>query len=187
MLSPATFSQYSNDASKLLVSLTPANGRLDLIEPQISMQDQFQFFERSAKINKDTNYRCDGCIQGKEENPLSQSFFSAANIDHLQTQMRHDVYRLSQGKFSIPEQNRDQLYLIMDGMYYQYARFSKTRSVQEQTDELNARVLKYVVPFLYNEAIAYFKYIRDVSTLVEPMARPAKVDRDYKDLAPLSF
>lgn len=169
------------DPAQIIAVPSAANGRIDIVQPP-SIDQRFLMYERTAKENKATDYRKGAPIYGKEQTVLSTAFFSAPNVRILQNALRADVYELSNGKFSIPEQNEDQLLQIMDGMFYQYARFDPAKSVREQIDGLNKRVLAYIVPYLYNEAVAYFKYIRDASTLVTPIDRSMRVDRDYKDL-----
>ena len=55
-----------------------------------------------------------------------------------------------------------------------YLQFSKNLAfdIRNQLQELNKHVLEYAVPQLYNEAVSYLKYKRDVSTLPTPMDLP---------------
>ena len=69
----------------------------------------------------------------------------------------------------------------MRGMYLQYAEHYAD-NIRGQIERLNKLVLDYVVPKLYNEAVAYEKYCRDQSTLVTPLPLPLQHNRDYKQL-----
>lgn len=157
------------------------NGRVNLVEmppPEL----RFAIYDRIAIKNRATDYRAPA-NNGLEESPLSFAFFSAGNIQILQNGLRAGVYNISNGKFAVPPQNIDQLKIIMRTIYYQYGRYvSATNPIPDQVAELNKRVLEYVVPYVYNEAIAYLKYCEDQSSLVVPLDLPKQNDRDYKPL-----
>jgi len=169
-----------NNVDKINMAPVQSNGRISLME-QPPKEIQFAMFERVAKQNRAIDYRAPANNNGLEDNLLSYAFFSGGNIQILQNGLRAGVYNLSEQNFSIPPQNSDQLVIIMRTMYYQYAKFNQD-PISQQVAALNNRVLEYVVPFLYNEAVAYYKYIRDQSTLVIPLERAAGVDRDFKEL-----
>lgn len=156
------------------------NGRVNLVEtppPEL----RFAIFDRIAIKNRATDYRV--CMNnGLEDTPLSIAFFSAGNIQILQNGLRAGVYNISNGKFSVPPQNIDQLKIIMRTMFYQYAEHSNSESVPNQISKLNKRVLEYVVPYVYNEAISYVKYCEDQSTIAIPLDLPKQNDRDFKEL-----
>jgi Family of unknown function (DUF5761) len=156
------------------------NGRVNLVEtppPEL----RFAIFDRIAIKNRATDYRTP-LNNGLEESQLSYAFFSAGNIQILQNGLRAGVYSISNGKFSVPPQNIDQLKIIMRTIYYQYAQHSNSEPIPKQIEELNRRVLEYVVPYVYNEAIAYVKYCEDQSTIAMPLELPRQNDRDYKEL-----
>jgi hypothetical protein len=155
------------------------NGRVNIIsEP--SPDVRFKMQERVAVKNKTTAYR--EALTGTWENsPLSQTFFSDANIQILQNGLRAGVYELAEGKFSIPPQNIDNLKVIMRSTYMQYAEHLPT-GIREQIERLNKIVLDYCVPTVYKEAVGYLKYCQDQSSLVMPMERPQPVDRQFKQL-----
>ena len=155
------------------------NGRLNLIEEQ-DPKAQFQLFEKVAIKNKATEYRAP--LEGVwENNVLSQAFFSKENIQILQNGLRAGVYHLSKNKFFIPPQNQDQLKIVMRSTYLQYAKHQPT-DIAGQIKELNDMVLDYCVPYVYNECVAYMKYLQDQSTIAIPLDRELPVDRDHKQL-----
>lgn len=156
------------------------NGRVNIVE-QPPADIKFAMFDRIAIKNRAVDYRAP-LNNGWEDTQLSDAFFSAGNIQILQNGLRAGVYNISKGEFSIPPQNIDQLKIIMRTMFYQYARFSPTTPIRDQISELNQRVLDYVVPYLYNEAIAYVKYCEDQSSLVMPLDLPKQNERDFKGL-----
>ena len=155
------------------------NGQVDLLEPQ-DPTIQFKMFEKIAVRNKATEYR--NPLEGIwEDNILAQVFFSADNIQIIQNGLRAGVYRLSKQKYVIPPQNLDALKVIMRSTYLTYAKHSPN-NITEQVETLNALVLDYCIPFVYNECVSYVKYLEDQSTLVVPLEREVRPDREYKQL-----
>lgn len=155
------------------------NGRVNIVE-QPPADIKFAMFDRIAIKNRAVDYRAP-LNNGWEDTPLSYAFFSAGNIQILQNGLRAGVYNISNGEFSIPPQNIDQLKIIMRTMFYQYASFSN-EPIPKQITQINKHVLDYIVPYLYNEAIAYVKYCQDQSTLVMPLDLPKQNERDFKPL-----
>jgi hypothetical protein len=155
------------------------NGRVNLMEPEDPMV-RFQMFERIAIKNKASEYRnpLDGIW---EENLLSKTFFSVENVQILQNGMRAGVYRLSKDQYVIPPQNLEALKIVMRSIYLQHAKHSQA-PIREQVATLNQLVLEYCVPYVYNECVAYIKYLQDQSTLVVPLDREVRPDREYKQL-----
>lgn len=155
------------------------NGRVNLMEAEDPMV-QFQMFERIAIKNKATEYR--NPLEGIwEQNILSQTFFSVENIQILQNGLRAGVYRLSKDQYVVPPQNLEALKIVMRSIYLQHAKHSPNQ-IREQVAKLNQLVLEYCVPFVYNECVSYIKYLQDQSTLVVPLDREVRPDREYKQL-----
>jgi len=155
------------------------NGRVNILEPE-DPDVRFRMFEKIASKNKPTEYR--DALEGNwEHNVLSQVFFSAENMQIIQNALRAGVYSMSNSKIVVPPQNIDALRVIMRSTYLQYAQHYPTR-ITEQVVRLNNYVLDYSIPFVYNEAVAYHKYLEDQSTLVMPMQYPMHHDKQYKQL-----
>jgi len=145
----------------------------------------FRMHERVNVRNKPTEYS--EALNGTMEwNVLAQVYFSAENMQIVQNALRANVYKLSGGKINIPNQNVDNLKIIMREIYMEYAEHYP-RDIKGQVERLNQLVLDSVVPKLYSEAVSYMKYLVDQSTLVEPMDRPLPSDRTYKQLQPNPF
>ena len=155
------------------------NGRVDVLsqeEPDV----KFKMFEKIAIRNRATTYG--ESLNGIwEDNVLSQVFFSEGNIQIIQNAIRSGVFRLSNSKYNVPPQNIDQLKIVMRSTYLQYAKHS-ANDITLQVKELNELVLDYCIPFVYNEGISYIKYLQDQNTLVMPLDREMRPDREYKQL-----
>jgi hypothetical protein len=162
-----------------IIDMDKYNGRVNVLEPE-DPTIQLKMFERIALKNKATEYR--NSLQGEwEDNVLAQVFFSAENIQIIQNGLRAGVYRLSKKEYVIPPQNQDALKVIMRSIYLQYARHSP-HNITKQVEALNDMVWDYAIPFVYNETVSYMKYLRDQSTLVMPMERSIRPDKEYHQL-----
>jgi hypothetical protein len=162
-----------------ILNLERYNGRVNILEPP-SPDIRFQMQERIAVKNKATEYR-EALTGVWETNLLGQVFFSTGNIQILQNGLRAGVYKMSDNKFVVSEQNIDNLKVIMRSIYLQYAQHN-VADITAQVSKLNKLVLDYVVPAVYNEAMGYMKYCQDQSSLVVPLDLPRNHDRDYKQL-----
>lgn len=155
------------------------NGRIDILS-QESPDTKFKMFEKISKQNRSTAYS-DALNGVFEDNVLAQVYFSEGNIQIIQNAIRSGVFKLSKEKYNIPLQNIDQLKIIMRSTYLQYAKHSAI-NITGQVEQLNELVLDYCIPFVYNSAISYIKYLQDQSTLVVPLEREIRPDREYKQL-----
>jgi len=145
----------------------------------------FRMHERVNIRNKATDYN-DALNGTLEWNILAQVYFSAENIQIIQNAIRANVYKYSGGKINVPNQNIDNLKIVMRGVYMEYAEHYPT-NIKGQVERLNKLVLDYAVPNVYSEAVAYFKYLVDQSTLAMPLELPEVSDRVYKQLEPRPF
>jgi hypothetical protein len=176
MFSKPNFQSYGDNSYTPIVKY---NGRVNIAEFEDSTA-RFRMMERVNAKNKSHNYY--EALNGTMEwNALAQNYFSSKNIDHLQTKMREEIFKMSGGKFIIPLQNIDVVKMVMRNVFTDYAE-QYTQQVEQQTQFLNQHVLKILVPRIYTEALAYEKYIEAQSTLITPFDLPKNVDRDWKDL-----
>ena len=171
------FSQSVNSVDKIL-DLEKYNGRINIVENPNKMP-----FEMSEKIevdNKVTDFR-DATRGIINETPLSKLFFSKENIQIIQNGMRNGVYKMSNGKYVIEDQNVDTLKVVMRALFLEYAKHQQTNIVG-QIEELDNIVVDYCVPKIHSESIAYEKYCYDQSTIAIPMELPNNHDRNFKQL-----
>lgn len=160
------------------------NGLVDIAILQ-DPDAMFRMHERVNIRNKPTEYS--EALNGTMEwNVLAQVYFSAENMQIVQNALRASVYKLSGEKINIPNQNVDNLKIIMRGIYMEYAEHYP-KDIKGQVNRLNQLVLDYAVPKVYSEAIGYFQYLVSQSTLAMPMDRPIPNDRTYKQLDPRPF
>ena len=155
------------------------NGRVIIAQPP-NPEILFKMTEKISLKNKATEYR--NPLAGDLEcSLLSQVYFSKENIQIIQNGLRSGVFEMSQQRYRIPNQNIDNLKIIMRSMFLQFAEH-KPDDITGQVETLNKIVLDYCVPQVYNEAVGYEKYTKDQSTLVVPLELPQYHDRQYKQL-----
>lgn len=172
-------SQGTNTTVARLLEGQKQNGLVDIaiLEDPNAM---FKMHERINSRNKASQYH-DALNGTLEWNVLAQVFFSAENMQIIQNAIRANVHRMSQQKINVPNQNVDALKIIMRGIYLEYAEHYPT-NIKEQVERLNQLVLDYAVPNVYSEAVSYFRYLVDSSTMAMPLEIPKASDRVYKQL-----
>ncbi len=143
------------------------NGRVDILN--YNPYDRFSLHDK-IPTGSSTGYR-DALTGNWSDNTLSKVFFSKDNIRIIQNGLKAGVYKLSNGRFLIGDQDEDTLKIIMRSTFLQSATNLPT-NITGQVAALNKIVLDYSVPQIYGEAQGYVKYKNDVSTLVVPIDRP---------------
>ena len=151
------------NCSKPLVN-NQTNGRVLLPKGEAIPAD-YETLERQDTQKNFVNEALRGHIA---RSPLSDLFFSDLNIDALQLGMRNMVLNNSCGKYNIGRQSDKELTIIMRGMYLQTPSNNQYNLVK-QVQNLNARVLAFVIPRLLNELQMHDTYLNDISKLPVPL------------------
>lgn len=172
--------------SPKILDLGRYNGRINIIQPP-DIGLQFQMTEKIQIANKSSDYR-DATLGIFENTLLATVFFSAGNIQILQNGLRAGVYNLSKGLYVLPNQNSNNLKIIMRSIFLQNANHTNDAAkVTAEVERINKLVLDYCIPTVYNEAVGYEKYTQDQSSLAVPLEHPKQNDRDYKQLEQRSY
>ena len=152
-----------------------ANGRLNLL----NNSGTALFLQDKIRVDDKTNYtNYTDCMKYTLENTkLSDTFFSYENRSIIQNAIKAEIYQLSNQKYIIDNQDPDQLFIIMKGIYLQNTNNLDT-DIKEQIQILNTLVIKYAVPRIYTELMTYLKYKVDASTLAVPLDNPAYYHKD---------
>lgn len=147
---------------------TNANtGRIDIMGK--TNLDVFSLYDQIPLSETTSDFR-EALTGTTTSTMLSVAFFSKENIKIIQNAIKAGVYKLSNGLFSIGEQNEDTLKIIMRSIFLQNSKHGC--DVTSQIVELNKLVCDYAVPQVYGEADGYMKYKRDISTMAKPIQRP---------------
>jgi len=132
-------------------------------------------FNTNTSVEKD--FQTDMLRGNWEKSSVSQGFFSAANVEIIQTRIRKDVFDRSQPKgYVIDKQSADELKIIMRAIYLQYAR-NLPNDIPAQIDDLNTKVINWSVPHILSAVDHYHFYINDISHLPIPLAQPQHLSR----------
>jgi hypothetical protein len=150
-----------------------SNGRVDLLSYTGGTP---LFLKDKILPNSKTNYM-NALKHTLQNNELSTLFFSSKNVQIIENAIKAGVYKMSDNTHVIDNQDRDQLVVIMRGIFLQYSLNQPDRLTQ-QIESLNSRVITYCVPRIYGEIISYIQYKKDISTLVVPLANPAYYHKD---------
>ena len=108
---------------------------------------------------------------------LSNTYFSSENIENVHNLIKKYVFKLSEGKYNIDNQNKDTLKTIMKSIYLQSSKF-KEEDIEKQIDELNNEVVHYSSNNILNEIGSYMKYRKDSSTMHVPISVPTYLHND---------
>lgn len=109
-----------------------------------------------------------------EKTLLNQLYFSPANIRNIQNKLRYTIFKMSREQFVIPEQNEEELVIIMRSIYLQYSR-NLNENVKEQISHLNDIVVDQLSPDLLANVKQYLKYLEDKNEPYRLMQRPQNV------------
>ncbi len=109
------------------------------------------------------------------ETTLSRAFFSPENTKIIQNGIRRDVYdRSGEKRWVIDEQSADELQIVMRSIYLQYAK-NLEFNIPGQIKDLNDLVIEWTVPRIMSEIGMYEYYLKDISTLPQPLPQPMQV------------
>jgi hypothetical protein len=126
----------------------------------------------NPRVTVEPDFQADMLRGNWESTPVSNGFFSSANVDRIQQLIRKGVYDRSQPKgHVIDNQSADELKIIMRAIYYQYAQ-NMTTDILGQVEALNQKVVNWSVPHILSAVDMYYYYINDISKLPVPLQQP---------------
>lgn len=119
----------------------------NLADPETQSTQAFKMFSthyENPKLAYGSTFQQQATIRVHTATPLNQSFFSEANIQNLQDEIRYRVWEKSGRKHVIDQQRPDDLKTIMRAYYLQY-QINDEKNVAKELEDLNERVLKFCV------------------------------------------
>jgi hypothetical protein len=132
-----------------------------LLKTKHEFRSNFPLYQDSIAYNPQETYN--GIVSNiVENNPLNNMFFSQQNIDILQKAIRLHVYSKSHKKFSVDLQSKDELLLLMRGIYLQYSK-NQDAKLNEQVKELDKLVINEAVPIILSNVELHYSYLYDLS------------------------
>ena len=154
-----------------------SNGRVNILQPNISTK--FSMMDK-IPVDQPTNYN--NVLTGTfESSKLTEKYFSKENIDYIQNKLKEGVYTLSGNTIVIDRQPDDSIVTVMRSMFYLHS-LNQFHNIEQQITQLNKHVLDYSIKHVYNEAVAYIKYKKDVSQMYNPISHPIQSSTSRKPL-----
>lgn len=138
------------------------------------------YFQDMIKNNDRANYS-NVLKHTLNESKLSRRYFSEENINIIQSAIKERVNQKTNNKYIIKDQQVEQLKMVMKSIFLQYS-LNKEYDIPNQINSLNELVIKYCVPNVYSELMSYVKYLKDISSLPEPIDFPQHIVCNDKTL-----
>jgi len=146
----------------------------NLVDPETQSTQAFKLFSthhEDPKLAYGSTFQQQAVIRVHTATPLNQAFFSEANIQHLQDEIRYRVWEKSEKKYVIDQQRPDDLKTIMRAYYLQYQINVEANAAQELAD-LNERVLKYCVDDVLGSINMWLYNRNQILNYPEQIGRP---------------
>lgn len=105
---------------------------------------------------------------------LEKVFFSDENVQLIQRQIIMDVYKRSNKKYLIKEQNREDINIVMKYIFNDYAQHLPFK-IKEQVTELNNKISNMLSKEIIENLESHQKYIRDSTSQPTLIDRPKNV------------
>jgi len=135
---------------------------------------QYGYQNAYKKKCDDDSFRKNAIKGIHTKNMLNQIYFSDANVQKIQNLIRYDVYNMSKKEFTISEQDKTQLQIVMRSIYLQYSRNLDT-DIPKQVSELNKMISDHLVPKIISNIKQYLKYLQDKNGTYTVMEHPKNV------------
>ena len=104
----------------------------------------------------------------RARSPLLLAFFNVTNLDVIQNRLRATIQR--QTGYAIDRQSDTDMTVIMRKVFGEQAS-NGPDNVAAEVNRLNEIVLGIVVPMVASGVAGYLAYLKDASSLPEPLAR----------------
>lgn len=139
------------------------NGRINLFDSQsktAKIQNNHPSLYNENNLNTINRVYSGNCV--------SETFFSADNINIIQQGIINTVYNRSNGLYDIGKQSEQELNIIMRSIYLQEGK-NLNFDIKSQVLKLNTSVIDWCVTEIIKNIKQYNEYKRSVSTLPMPM------------------
>lgn len=155
------------------------NGRvyIDLEQPA----GRYDLYQGSSQPRSDGSSFASTLRYVQESTPLSRAYFTPANVDRVQQDIRQTVMHVTNADTDpilnghkpiyIGRQDDNQIETIMRSIYLQYAKHLDY-NIDGQIKELNDIVIREAVPNIITNLKQYIGYVNDASRLPVPIDLP---------------
>lgn len=145
---------------------------------------QFSMFERVSLREKSFIDIRGFLPQTYLESRVVDIFFSKKNVAALLIFIKQEILKMSNNEISIPIENPKKLLSAMNFIYetQRGPHLESSLSAIQQVELLNKRVLEFIVPHIYNQAVSYSLFLQMQNNSLNILLPPIQVDRDFKHL-----
>ena len=147
----------------------------------------FVFFQNSEKSKEYSTMLKKHVLNesAPHANLLSDVFFSKDNLNMINKGIILTVFKVTKGQYYIGNQSNKHLTIAMRAIYHEHAR-NLPYNIKGQITELNKHVIKSVVPGIITNLQQYIGYVRDASSIPDPLDRPLNVNNLDRTLPSVS-
>ncbi len=117
------------------------------------------------------NFQVEALYGIQETSQLNHTFFSKANLDIIQNQIRYGVYVNTNKKHIIDRQSDVELEIIMRSIYLQHSP-NLPNKIKEQIEYLNGLVVNWCVGTIIPELEQYVGYLKEIEYMPMPIDLP---------------
>jgi hypothetical protein len=118
---------------------------------------------------------------------LKDNFFSIENINIIQNKIIMSIFYKSNETLRINKIKYESLIQIMNSIWLKYCQFLPF-DFKKQIQNLNNKVIEYIVPLLLKESKFYFNYLKDSDRTNLPiLERPIMIFKDRKQTLPAFY
>jgi hypothetical protein len=117
------------------------------------------FFDQYSQ--EGTHFEKEALRGVQERTPLSDRFFSDANQEYIQNNIRYFVWLESGKQFIISPQSPQELQIIMRSLYFQYVKHTPSIPLDSQVQYLNGLVVKECVNIILTNIRQFMGFSQD--------------------------
>lgn len=117
------------------------------------------------------NFQYEALYGIQEPSLISKTYFSRANMDIIQDEIKKSVYIKTGNKYVISRQSDTELFIIMRGMYLQHSVGLDT-DITKQIEYLNSLVVNWSVEQIIPEIEQRLGYLNDIQYMPMPNELP---------------
>jgi hypothetical protein len=146
----------------------------NILDPQTRDTQAFRLFQthrEDPRLDYGSTFQQQATIRIHTATSVNQAFFSEANINYLQDEIRYRVWEKSGKKHIIDRQRPDDLKIIMRAYYLQYSQNVSGRE-REELQDLNERVLAFCVDDILGSINMYIYSRGQLANYPEQISRP---------------
>ncbi len=177
---------------KLSSSVTPYQTEYDISTAKNkdyknnNVEGFYEKYQQSTSAQSTQNYdRARQATQGFfEKNEITKIFFSDENMSRIQKKIKEEVYKRTNGQYTLDEdQDESDLMIVMRAIYLDKCKNLNEQPIR-QVKLLNQQTVDYIVPDMITNIKQYFGYVKDINKPLTPMMRPMNVNNAGRKLLP---